>query len=280
MIHPESDSFCPRNGAMALSHLTCSEVEHEVARFPALLVPLGGCEPWARCGALGVASACAEAVAETLSSRNRILLAPTLPYGCSTSYGAFEGSSGLKPRTFENLLCETIRLWRGQGFRLFIIVDGLFDNFAAVEGAVRRLRKDTPKASIEYFSLQRNERIRAFMNTRFPGKEPGRAESGMLSLAAFIDPTLVRAHDSLSGAHGKSRQAPPDGETFRRWKKRGGDPQQFRKLFPAASTCEQPGRYDADFGRELFGFILRLIEESIAPFLAELDPAAGAGRSC
>jgi creatinine amidohydrolase/Fe(II)-dependent formamide hydrolase-like protein len=244
-----------------LSRLTFGEVEKEIARLPALIVPLGGCEPYGEGGTLGAASACAETLAAALSAKLHMLLAPTLAYGCSTPYGAFGGNAGVKQRTLINILGETVRQWYGQGFRTVIIVDGVFDNGDAVDAALRRLNDSNARLKAISFSLQRDERIRAFIGHHLQEKEFGRTEYGILSLAAFIDPDLARPSDK------KNRSAAPmDAERFRTWRKRGADPGQFRKLFPnAASTgaC----KYDADFGKELFDFILQLLVDTASPLL-------------
>ena len=85
--------------------------------------------------------------------------------------------SGIKPRVFTNILCETMRLWRYQGIRLFILIDGLMDNDEAIDAAIRRMGRSDPDAVIRRISLQRDERVRARVAQRFPGKEVGRAES-------------------------------------------------------------------------------------------------------
>jgi len=136
-----------------LSHLTFQEVEKEIAGNPALILPLGGCEPYGEYGTLGTVSAVVEALATALSSKLHLLLAPTQAFGCSTPYSAFGGSAGLKARTLTNILCETIRQWYGQGFRAVIIIDGQFDNSEAVDQALRRLKNVKPEMKICAFSL-------------------------------------------------------------------------------------------------------------------------------
>jgi len=246
----------------SLSRLTFREVEKELSRFPALILPLGGCEPYGECGCLGMASACVEALATALSEKLHLLLAPVQMYGCSTAYGAFGGTAGVKPRTLTNILCETVRRWYQQGFRTIIIVDALFDNGGAVDPALRRLKNTNPDMRIIPFSLQRDERIRAFIGRHVRTKEPGRTEYGILSLAAFIDPDLVRATNKNHAA-----AAEVDAERYWTWRKRGADPEQYRKLFPDCSSSGTVCRFDPDFGRELFGFIFQLLVDTVAPFI-------------
>jgi creatinine amidohydrolase/Fe(II)-dependent formamide hydrolase-like protein len=248
----------------ALSRLTFREIARERERLGALILPLGGCEPYADLGSMGVASACAEALGAAVSAKLRLLLAPTLAYGCSTPYRAFEGAAGVKPRVLTNFLCETIRGWYLQGFSSVIIIDALADNGEAVDCALQRLKSSDPNRTAVLLSLQRDERIRAFIGNHVPGKELGRTEFGMLSMASFIDPGLVRKVEE------DVQRSLPDPQRFRTWRKRGADPQQFRKIFPQASASSIAHRYDPDFGKVLFEYILQLLIETATPFFAPL----------
>lgn len=247
---------------LRLSHLTFREVEKEIARCPALILPLGGCEPCGECGTLGTASAVVEAMATALSSKLHLLLAPTLAFSCSTPYSAFGGGAGVKPRTLTNILCETSRHWYGQGFRTVILLDGLFDNGEAVDKALRRLKNIKPEMTIFAFAFQRDERVRAFIGQHIQGKEYGRTEYGLSSLAACIDPGLVRQPQKNQTA-----AIAPDLKCFDTWRKRGADPERYRKLFPSAFAGSRTFPSDAAFGKELFAFILQLLVDTLTPVI-------------
>jgi len=239
-----------------LSRLTWAEVEKEILRLPAVILPLGGLEPYGRLGGLGIASACAEALANALSEKMKLLCAPVLSFGCTIPYRSFGGSAGIKSRTLTNILCETIRGWFMQGFKAIIIIDMLTENGEALDLAVQRLKTSNPDCSILVFSIQKDRQGRGFIAGEMPGQELGRTERGMLSLAAWIDPALVR-----EGAKEGVPEIPPDAERFKKWHKRGADPEQFRKYFPGASGSAPGKHYSADFGKRLFGYILEILEE-------------------
>jgi creatinine amidohydrolase/Fe(II)-dependent formamide hydrolase-like protein len=247
-----------------LSCLTFLEVEEELSRRPELILPLGGCEPYGPCGCLGTATACAEALAGALAEKLDIMYAPAFAIGCSTAYGAFGGTAAIKPRTLTNSLGEIILRWHVQGFRTLIIIDCLFDNSKAVDEAIRRIKTAKPEMKIISFSLQRDERVRAFIGRHCRGKEPGRTEYGILSLAAHIDPLLVRP------AGEKNRPAaaatPTDIKRYTAWRKRGADPQEFRKVFPECSASGSAYGFDPVFGKDLFEFIIELLVDSVKQF--------------
>ena len=252
-----------------LARLTCSEVEQEIKRLPVLIAPLGGCEPWGRFGTFGVASACAGALANALSEKMQVLCAPVLGFGCSTPFMSFGGTAGIKPRTFTNIICETVRMWFFQGFRTIISIDALSENSEALELAERRLKLSHPDHTVVIFSLQKDTRVRAFIAGHVPGLELGRTEYGMLSMAAWIDPGLVHANE---------KEIVPaitmDAARYRQWHKRGADPEQFRKQFPNGSTSNIASGFDAGFGKTLFEYILSVIEEK----MASLKPRTPANR--
>jgi creatinine amidohydrolase/Fe(II)-dependent formamide hydrolase-like protein len=253
---------------LALSHLTFREIEQEIERLTAIIVPLGGCEPWAGFGSLGIAAAVAGALAGELSARTRILMAPVITYGCSTPFASFGGSAGVKPRTMTNMLCETIRMWFFQGFSTVFLIDALMENKEAVDAAVRRLKSSHPHTTIEVFAIQRDEGIRAFAaQLSPPGDELYRSEFGMLSLAAWIDPALVRPpHDQGRTAAGCTR------EQFKSWRKRGADPEQYRKRTPDCSSSSIAHHYNARAGQSIFEYILGIMEENVARVVRTRHP--------
>jgi creatinine amidohydrolase/Fe(II)-dependent formamide hydrolase-like protein len=259
---PEKNISSFSRSPHAISHLTFPEIERTIARVPALILPLGGCEPYADFGALGIPSACVDTLAQAFSSKSGIMVAPTLTYGCSTPYSAFGGTAGIKPRTLANILCEIVRRWHRQGISMLVVIDGVFDNREPVGQALRRLEKSCPALKVAVLSLHSDERIRAFTALRQSGKELFRAEYGMVSMAAFIDPAQVREPER---ERSEKPLEPP--ERYRTWRKRGSDPDRFRKLSPTCSLSAIAPMYDADFGGELFGYILHLLDEIVAPFV-------------
>jgi creatinine amidohydrolase/Fe(II)-dependent formamide hydrolase-like protein len=249
-----------------LSRLTFAEIEREIVRFPAVVLPLGGSEPYGPGAALGLASACSETIASALSRRYGMLMAPTLHYGCSTPYSAFGGAVGMKPRTLTNALCEILRRFRRQGIGLVVIIDPLLDNGPALDEAVKRLKKWDQNLQIVTFGLQREERVRAFIGRRCTIKnEFGRSEFVMLSIASHIDPRLVRVDTAREKKIAASTE-----ELYRKWRRRGADPQQFRKLFSDGSTGMGGCTHDSEIGRELLECIVAMIDETIAPLLPSL----------
>jgi creatinine amidohydrolase/Fe(II)-dependent formamide hydrolase-like protein len=243
-----------------ISRLTFKEIEQEINRFPALVLPLGGCEPYGSGMPLGLPSRCSEAIALALSCRRRMLMAPALQYGCSTSFSAFGGTTGIKPRTLMNLLCEILRQFSRQGIRFVVIIDPLMDNGPALDEAKRRVTGSDRNLHIILIRLQQDERIVSFVRRRWGFPTGGRNEGVMRALGAFAGLNAAQSQNC-------GKKAIPTGweERYRTWRRRGGDPQQLRKLFPEGCTEEAGGADDPEIGREIFEYIGAIIDESLAP---------------
>jgi hypothetical protein len=114
------------------------------------------------------------------------------------------------------------------------------------------------------FSLHHDAWVRAFIAKHQPGPELGRTEYGMLSMAAWIDPDLVRGSVKKDAS---VTAGPAAAERFKKWHKRGADPEQFRKLFPNGSSSTIAAGFNAGFGKQLFEYILQTLEENAASLL-------------
>jgi hypothetical protein len=75
----------------------------------------------------------------------------------------------------------------------------------------------------------------------------------MLSMAAFIQPNLMM----LSGTEKNVKF--PDPNIYKTWKKRGADPEKFRKLFPSGSASTIAHEFNPEIGGKIFNFIIDLL---------------------
>jgi creatinine amidohydrolase/Fe(II)-dependent formamide hydrolase-like protein len=250
-----------------ISLLTFPEIEKQIRKNPVLILPLGGCEPFTAFGALGIGTVVVQALAQELSLKTGILVAPPLPYGCSTPYASFSGTAGVKPRTLTNILCETIRMWHFQGMNTILVIDSLAHNGDAVTLAQKRCFCSHPGLTITVYSLEQCDDLRAFIAKETGGEELDRKEFALLSMAAWIDSGLVRpAPEKAFIASDAIRSR------FRTWHKRGADPEQLRKFAPGCSCSNSAHRYDPDIGRSLFEYILESLEKIAAGVISPHHP--------
>ena len=244
---------------LRLCDMNFGEISKHLHRCPSLIVPVGSMEPIGLYTVTGVLTRCGEVLAEALSSKLQVLTAPSINYSCTTTFKSFEGCAGIKERTFTNMLTEICRYWIFQGFSRILLLSVSSENDTALNCVLKRLNHSNEK--VKCFSLLSDTRVADLVSRNRVGKELGRSEYLILSLVRFLFPELLR-DSHRSGAH----RLPEPGE-YRTWKKRGKDPQLFRKMFPDGSTSEISGKQSTETGKDLFNYIMKMLEEEYSPFL-------------
>jgi len=238
------------NSAYRIELLTHSRIKELLTARPAVILPLGGCEPLGAAGRIGIETLCAERVADELSVRCRTVRAPALPFACSAPFMSFHGAAGVKPRTMVNMLCEIIHAYILQGAeRVFLINAAPFNKAPAAE-AVKRTEAKYGGVKVLLFDI----------NT-IAGNDNGidRSDAALLAMAAYLDPESVNI-DNINRRKGVSI------DQYRTWKKRGADPQKLRKLFPEGlllTDNEALTGITPERGKELFDRVVGVIEEQI-----------------
>ncbi len=251
-------SFSPLS-SYAIVQMTFEEIARHLKIKPVLILPLGVLEPCSDCGALGAASLSCAALADRLSHKKSILLAPLATYGYSTAYKAFPGTGALSRRTVAALLRDLLNSWLFQGVRGFIIIDGNAEDDGLVKESVKRPLSRRSDVVCSVLNWQSMPSVRAFIAENRGEQELHRSEFGILSMAAYIDGSFVRR---LNGrGQGKTTV---DQNNYQQWRKRGRDPEQFRKLYPDSRTSPIAYDYCAEFGKNLFHFISATFEETVS----------------
>jgi hypothetical protein len=107
--------------------------------------------------------------------------------------------------------------------------------------------------------------IEKFIESHFNGTELVRCEFGIISMAAYINPSLVKPKKKRNKTKSLCSV-----DTYRRWYKLGQDPEKFRKLFPDCSTSIIESEIDVGFGKELFEYIVKHYEGIIKKEIVQL----------
>lgn len=250
--------FSPQKGRFRLFDMNFREISDYLKICPSLIVPIGVMEPIGSMAPIGIQSRCSVSLAESLSSRLKVLTAPVLNYSCSSAFKSFEGCAGIRGRTFSNIILELCKDWIFQGFKRILLINVSSENDEAVNLAMKRINYKSE--CVKHFSLQSDPRIINYVKKINPGEEYGRSELLILSIAEYLFADLISEKDGLVNDL-------PDIKQYQIWKKRGKDPQKFRKLFPQGSTSAVAAERSADFGRDLFSHIISILEEDYSPFL-------------
>ena len=84
-------------------------------------------------------NACCNAIAEALSQKLGVLLAPLLPYGNSIPFKSFEGSAGIHDKSLSGFLFESCNSWIFHGFKRIMIFTLTFDGHRSIDRMVKRI---------------------------------------------------------------------------------------------------------------------------------------------
>ena len=239
--------------------LTFKEIEERVSKVPAVILPIGGMEPVGERCTLGAVQECVMAISACLAERCNILLEPLLPYSNTTSFRAFGGSIGVKKNIYESMMSNLIKDCSAWGVKHLFILDGTYNSYEVLLKIVKRIekwKKDTIKVYV--LNWQHDKIIKKFIESHFDGTELARCEFGIISMAAYINPSLVKSKKIKKKAKSLCTM-----DVYRRWHKLGQDPEKFRKLFPDCSTSIIENEIYPQFGKELFEYIVTHFEKII-----------------
>jgi creatinine amidohydrolase/Fe(II)-dependent formamide hydrolase-like protein len=227
---------------------------------PAVIFPLGACEPFGGAGAMGTPTVCAEGIAAELSARCRILRAPAVPFGCSTPFISFPGAFGVKPRVFVNMLCEIAGAHIFQGAkRIFAVSAAAFNREPALE-AFKRIEAKHRGVRAMLFDINK---IAGGTGARID-----REDAALMAMAACLGAAAPRIDDGINNGN-SGRGAGID--EYIKWKKRGADPQKLRKLFPDGLLLPKgaaPIDVTPEKGKGIFEFVVGAIQDEIDKNLA------------
>jgi creatinine amidohydrolase/Fe(II)-dependent formamide hydrolase-like protein len=242
--------------------LSISEIGEYLTVNQSLIIPLGGLEPFGDTGTVGIPGMCSDALAIQLALQCNSLVAPMLPFASSPLFKAFPGCVSMGSGGYENVLSYLCSGFLYQGFKRVLFLQSAVMPDNALTGVLRRLEKYKNTGEIKLFSWQNDKRIIDFLQKESATVSFERLETGMLSLAAFIDPEHLR-DIPYSGASAEITQA-----QYKTWRKRGADPHKFKKLFPSGITSKKDSiQPSSDLGNRLFQYILKCMISDYSEFL-------------
>lgn len=159
-----------------------------------VLLPVGTLEPH------GVVNNGADntvpfALAQRLAPRVNALVAPTVPYGVTTTLDEYPGTFGIRPETFESYLYEVLGGLARSGFRNIVILNGHGPNGGPLRAAAERVWRETTSRVLvaEWWSLT------ADLVQAVYGSEGGHAGNNETGVVLAVRPDLVR-RELYSGA--------------------------------------------------------------------------------
>jgi creatinine amidohydrolase len=179
----------------ALSNLTWPEVGRILARDPRLLFPVGALEQHGPHLPLGVNTIIAESLAADLSAELGILLAPTLPYGVTSSEaGTYAGTATLRRKTLHRAVNELLAGWEDHGVSEFILVTA-HRYEPHLDALLMALTAASRTTVVDLYQIDVSDGLEG----------PPEAEHGgelETSLMLHLDPSRVRTDEVADFVHG------------------------------------------------------------------------------
>jgi mycofactocin precursor peptide peptidase len=192
-----------------LAEMTWPDVADAVrAGATTVVLPLGATEQHGPHLPLGTDTIRALALAERLAERlgPSVLVAPTLPFGCSDEHAGFPGLLGLQHETLARVIVDLARRLTGWGVRRLVLLSAHGGNGEALDLALARLRRELPDLTVRTNGdLQTIAPVLLEVARRdgIPANALGvHAGEGETSEMLHLRPDLVRSKNSAPGFTG------------------------------------------------------------------------------
>ncbi len=199
------------------------DVERYLERDERVVVITGACEQHSGLSLLADVNI-PLAVAREACERERVLVAPPLPYGISPYFSAYPGTLSLSSETFTTVVQELIEGLLAQGFRRILVSNGHGGNTGALRSLLVELGDAHPDARLALFHWWRHPAVDAvaqeaglpqhhanwsenFGFTRVGPVPEGEKEA--VEISSSTPPDVVRATLG-DGSYGGPYQAPDE----------------------------------------------------------------------
>lgn len=171
-----------------LGELTWREAARHLRRDPRLLIPVGGLLQHGPHLPLATDRIIVSRLAEAISRRHAVLVAPTLPYGAGSARNAeYAGSAPLGGKTLHRTLNDLAGVWESHGVEEFVLLTG--HGHRAHLQAVATVASETARVrAVDLHAVDLSDHLET---------PHGREHAGELatSLMLYLAPDLVRAEE-------------------------------------------------------------------------------------
>jgi creatinine amidohydrolase len=128
---------------LVLQEMTRTDVEEYLKTSDMVIIPIGSTEQHGPHLPLGTDCYIATDIAEMISARTGVVVAPVLLAGYSVYHSGFPGTLSLKPETMEQVLFETAEMLVKYGFRRIMFFNGHGGNTIVQSKVIHRINHNT-----------------------------------------------------------------------------------------------------------------------------------------
>lgn len=248
-----------------LLHLsTWPEIEAQLKRSTAVVVPIGSNEQHGPTGLLGTDWLCPEIIAHAAQKAAELLVAPTFNIGMAQHHLGFPGTISLRPSTFMAAIGDWCRSLAAHGFTRIYFLNGHGGNVATIEAAFSELYAEASFAQRPRgFSLKlRNwwdlPGINALASRQFPTGHGSHATPSEIAVTQWAYPDAIKtaAYAPQIAPTGPIREAAD-----------------FRARYPDGRMGSDPAQATPEKGGELVKLAAEGLVKEVAAFAAEASPA-------
>lgn len=235
-----------------LEDLSVNQVKKLLAENQTLILPVTVMEPLGLDLPLGLVFRINEAVAKAVSKESQTLTAPLLKYGYSTPFKAFSGVLSTRKNSFITEVADIVRSAIGWGIKRIVFLDGSAYLRKEIDEALKRYKKKLPEDfSYTVVSWQTIGPVRKIVKESYNNlAELWRSEALYTALAKELFNTEFTP----------SQTKPVDAVLFKKWRKRGMDPE---KLAAYAPLCSLSRWSDVSMSKKLFPILIEEICKEI-----------------
>ncbi|MCR5878270.1 creatininase family protein [Phenylobacterium sp. J367] len=249
-----------------LLHLsTWAEIEDQLTRSKAVVVPIGSNEQHGPTGLLGTDWLCPEIIAHEAQRRHpELLVAPTFNIGMAQHHLDFPGTIALRPSTFMLAIGDWCRSLGHHGFTRLYFLNGHGGNVATIEAAFSELYAEASYAgrprgfACKLKNWWELRGVLALANRQFPTGHGSHATPSEIAVTQWAYP------DSIKTAN-YAPQVAPTGPIR--------EARDFRTRYADGRMGSDPAQATPEKGGELVAAAAEALVAEVAEFAAEADPA-------
>jgi len=170
---------------MFLAHMNYREVEAYLQTSDTIIIPVGSLENHGLHMPLGTDFLIPDKIAQLISERSNLLIAPTINYGATDDLAGFAGTVSIGTEGLIALLRVVCDQLYSYGFRHFMILNGHGGNTAAIQAVGSHLYRKGAYLAILNWWLMAGQ-----INPEWAGGHGGGEETAAIMA---VDPALIKA---------------------------------------------------------------------------------------